>query len=81
MNERQNSQRATVTRQDRSMRVEVDPDKCESNALCMGYAPEVFEVDDDDNLIILNENPSEDLREKVLLSVRMCPKQAISVFE
>ncbi len=70
-----------MTRQDREMRVEVDLDKCESNALCMGYAPEVFEVDDDDNLIILNENPSEDLREKVLLSVRMCPKQAISVFE
>jgi ferredoxin len=81
LDERRNSLGELSTRQDRRMRVEVDMDKCESNALCMGYAPEVFEVDDDDNLIVLNKNPSEDLREKVLLSVRMCPKQAISVFE
>ena len=30
------------------MRVVVDFDLCESNALCMGLAPEVFEVRDDD---------------------------------
>lgn len=64
-----------------AMRVEVDLDKCESNALCTGYAPEVFEVDDDDNLIVLNDSPSGDLREHVLLAARMCPKQAISVLE
>ena len=33
--------------------VVVDFDKCESNALCMGVAPEVFEVRDDDFLYVL----------------------------
>ncbi|MGH9293534.1 MAG: ferredoxin [Acidimicrobiales bacterium] len=61
------------------MRVVVDYDLCESNAICMGILPEVFEVRDDDNLYVLNENPGEELRDKVLECVRSCPKQAISV--
>ena len=63
------------------MRVVVDFDLCESNALCMGLAPEVFEVRDDDLLYVLDENPSEDLREKVEAAVRTCPKNAISVVD
>jgi ferredoxin len=59
------------------MRVVVDYDLCESNALCMAAAPEVFEVRDDDFLYVLDENPPEDLREKVELAVQRCPKQAI----
>ncbi|MDZ7675478.1 MAG: ferredoxin [Acidimicrobiales bacterium] len=61
------------------MRVVVDFDLCESNALCMYEAPEVFEVRDDDFLYVLDENPSEDLREKVQAAARVCPKQAITV--
>ena len=61
------------------MRVIVDFDRCESNALCMAEAPEVFEVRDDDFLYVLNENPPEELREKVLAAMRVCPKQAITV--
>jgi ferredoxin len=45
----------------------------------MGIAPEVFEVRDDDNLYILQEEPPESLRPKVEEAVRMCPKQAISL--
>jgi ferredoxin len=59
------------------MRVIVDFDVCESNAVCMAIAPEVFEVRDDDFLYILDETPSEDLRDKVEEAVRRCPKQAI----
>lgn len=61
------------------MRVVVDFDLCESNALCMAAAPEVFEVRDDDFLYILDENPPESLREKVELAVQRCPKQAIKI--
>jgi ferredoxin len=61
------------------MRVVVDFDLCESNALCMAAAPEVFEVRDDDFLYVLDENPREELREKVMAAVRSCPKNAISV--
>jgi ferredoxin len=61
------------------MKVVVNYDLCESNAVCMGIAPEVFEVRDDDFLYVLQEEPSEDLREKVEEAARRCPKQAISI--
>ena len=63
------------------MRVVVDYDLCESNAVCMGIAPHIFEVRDDDNLYILQEHPAESDRAKVEEAVRMCPKQAISIAE
>ena len=63
------------------MRVVVDFDLCESNALCMKAAPEVFEVRDDDFLYVLDERPPEKLRAKVEQAVRTCPKQAISLEE
>ena len=62
-----------------SMRVVVDFDACESNAVCMAVAPEVFEVRDDDFLYVLQENPPEELRAKVEEAVRRCPKQAIKL--
>ena len=61
------------------MRVVVDYDLCESNAVCMGIAPEVFEVRDDDYLYVLDETPPEDLRDKVAEAVLRCPKQAIKL--
>jgi ferredoxin len=61
------------------MRVVVDYDLCESNALCMGIVPEVFEVREDDLLYVLKENPPEELRDKVIEAVRTCPKAAISI--
>jgi ferredoxin len=61
------------------MRVVVDFDLCESNAVCMGIAPEVFEVRDDDFLYILDETPPEELRAKVEEAVRRCPKAAITL--
>lgn len=62
-----------------SFRVVVDFDKCESNALCMAAAPEVFEVREDDFLYVLQEEPADDLRAKVEEAVRVCPKQAITI--
>ncbi len=59
------------------MRVVVDYDLCESNGLCMAAAPEVFEVRDDDFMYVLQEIPPEELRSKVELAVRNCPKQAL----
>ena len=61
------------------MKVEVDFDLCESNAICMGIAPTVFEVRDDDCLDILDENPSEELRPKLEEAVQSCPRAAIKL--
>ena len=63
------------------MRVEVDWDSCESNALCMAVAPEVFEVRDDDLLYVLDEEPGEELRAKVEQAVRSGPKAALTVVD
>jgi ferredoxin len=63
------------------MRVVVDYDSCESNAVCMGILPEVFEVRDDNFLYVLNENPPEEYRDKLLQAVASCPTHAISLLE
>jgi ferredoxin len=61
------------------MKIVVNYDLCESNAICMAVAPEVFEVRDDDFLYLLTDEPGEELREKMEESARRCPKQAITI--
>ncbi len=61
------------------MKVIVDYDLCEANAGCMQQAPEIFEVDDEDNLNVLQEEVPERLREKLEDAVRLCPRQALRI--
>lgn len=61
------------------MRIVVDRLKCESNGLCVGSAPDLFSIDDTDELVVLVEEPGEDRRPAVEHAVRMCPKQALSL--
>jgi ferredoxin len=68
-----------VAKEELLMRVVVDRAVCESNALCVAAAPEVFEVRDEDLLFVLNESPPEVLRNKVEAAARVCPKQAIKI--
>jgi len=63
------------------VKVVVDFDECASNAVCMGIAPEVFEVRDDGFLYVLDEHPPESLRDKVHQAVNSCPTGAISIVE
>jgi ferredoxin len=63
------------------MKVVVDFDVCASNAVCMGIAPEVFEVRDDGYLYVLDEHPGEALREKVRQAANSCPTGAITLVE
>lgn len=63
------------------MKIVIDYDLCEANAICMAIEPSVFEVRDDDVLYILQEEPPEELRPKMEQAVRRCPKQAISIEE
>jgi ferredoxin len=61
------------------VKVVVDFDLCEANGLCMESAPEVFRLDDKDELHILVEHPPETLRKKVEDAVRRCPRMAIRI--
>ena len=66
---------------DFSVKVVVDFDTCDGNGVCMSICPEVFEVKDDGFLYLLQDEPGEELRDKVEGSVVSCPTQAITVEE
>ena len=61
------------------MKIKVDFDLCESNALCEALAPDHFELDDDDNLIIKKEETTDETIEAVKRAVAACPRAAISL--
>ena len=61
------------------MRIEVDWDLCESNGVCMGIIPEVFQLGDDDMLSILQPEVTPENESLVREAVRQCPRQAISI--
>ncbi|GEP37348.1 ferredoxin [Nocardioides psychrotolerans] len=61
------------------MKIKVDFDLCESNALCEAMAPEVFELDDDDYLVVKSEETTPENLENVKRAVAACPRAAISL--
>ena len=61
----------------RDMRVTVDTALCEANAVCAGLVPEVFSVDDSDELTILASDVPPELADRVREAVRCCPKMAL----
>ena len=63
------------------MKIRADYDLCEANAMCEALAPDVFEVDDDDNLQILHEEVTDENRTRVEQAVAACPKAALSIVE
>lgn len=62
-----------------TQKIVVDFGLCESNAVCMGIIPEVFDLDDDDYLHVLTEEVTPDNEAKVREAVRQCPRQAIAI--
>jgi len=64
-----------------SGKIVVDFGLCESNGVCMGIIPEVFDLDDDDYLHVLTEDVTPDNEQQVRESVRQCPRQAIAIVE
>jgi ferredoxin len=63
------------------VKIVVDFDVCASNGVCMGIAPELFEVRDDGYLYVLDERPAEDKRAVLTEAVNSCPTAAISIVE
>ncbi|MFC3965685.1 ferredoxin [Nocardia jiangsuensis] len=59
------------------MKIVLDPDQCEANGICVGLAPAVFDLDDDDVLHIRKaEVPAGD-RAEIAEAVAQCPKAAL----
>ncbi|MCX5044891.1 ferredoxin [Aldersonia sp. NBC_00410] len=63
------------------MRIEVDYGLCEANAICVGILPDVFDLNDDDELNVLAPEVTPDNEELVADAVRQCPRQAIAVVD
>lgn len=61
------------------MQVKVDTVLCEANAVCCGIAPDVFELDDDELLVIKVAEIPADRVERVQMAASRCPKNALQL--
>jgi ferredoxin len=60
-----------------AVRVKVDRDRCEGNAVCLGIAPDLFDLDDEDYAVVKTDPipaEQEDLAEQ---SIAECPRAAL----
>lgn len=64
-----------------SVRVSIDPDRCEGHALCEAVAPGLFEMGDDDRAHVLDVDVVGDLIRAAHEASRVCPVQAITVHD
>jgi ferredoxin len=63
------------------LRIVVNWPLCDGNGVCTVEAPELLDLDEDDNLVVKQERFGEDLQAKVENAVRVCPKHALSIEE
>lgn len=55
----------------------MDRTACEANALCVASASDVFDIDEHDELVVIDEHPPDERRTAVQQAVLACPKQAL----
>lgn len=68
-----------VTQTPAQTQIFVDMDLCKGHATCMGEAPELFKVDEEGRLTVLNAYPDASVIEKARAAARYCPTQAIKI--
>jgi ferredoxin len=62
------------------MRVTVDGNKCQGHNRCYALAPELFDVDDYGQAVVIGDGcVPPDLIDKARLAVSNCPEYAISI--
>jgi ferredoxin len=59
--------------------IEVDRNLCEANGLCVAAAPEVFELDNDEELVIREAASDPGQAERIRVAVAGCPRNALRV--
>jgi ferredoxin len=60
------------------MRVVVDRDRCEGNAICVGIAPELFQLDQDEYAIVTADPVPADQEALAEQAIAECPRAALS---
>ena len=62
------------------MQIHLDAEKCQGHNRCYALAPELFDVDDYGQAVLLVEGEvSADLHEKARLAAANCPEYAITI--
>ena len=61
------------------IRVLVDRELCQNHGQCVFAAPQVFELDEDGELVQLQDEVDEELRPNVEEAADVCPTQAITI--
>jgi len=62
------------------MKVSADLELCQGHQMCQFEAPDVFGLsDDEDKVVLLDQNPPEDLRPQVVQAVKYCPAMALTL--
>jgi ferredoxin len=62
------------------MKVLLDELRCDAHGVCVAACPEVFALDDDDDVVrVLVDEPDESLRPAVTRAASACPKAAITI--
>ena len=61
------------------IKVIVDRDVCQNHGQCVFAAPQVFELDEEGELVVLDDEPDESLRDAVEEAADVCPTQAITI--
>ncbi len=59
------------------MRVIVDHDRCEGNAVCMGIAPDIFDLDDEDYAVVKTDPIPADREALAEQAIAECPRAAL----
>jgi ferredoxin len=59
------------------VRVIVDHDRCEGNAVCLGIAPDIFELDDEDYAVVKADPVPADEEAAVEQAIAECPRAAL----
>jgi ferredoxin len=59
------------------MRVEVDLDRCEGNAICVGIDPELFELNDDEQAVVKMAPVPADREAHAMQAIAECPRAAL----
>lgn len=60
------------------MRVIVDRDRCEGNAICVGIDPDLFQLDDDDYVLVTADPIPSAAEERAERAIAECPRAALS---
>ena len=59
------------------VRVIVDHDRCEGNAVCLGIAPDIFDLDDEDYAVVKTDPIAPDQEALAEQAIAECPRAAL----